>query len=126
MAADPVSDEIRALEERLLQLGVRHSPGELDRLLADDFSEFGSSGRVFDKPAIIRSLAAELGGGWRYSLEEFRVVLLAPSVALATYRLVGHEPPDEPRHALRSSIWTSQDGSWRLVFHQGTRSSAAG
>jgi hypothetical protein len=32
----------------------------------------------FDKRVIISSLARESGGLWRYSLEEFRVVLLAP------------------------------------------------
>jgi hypothetical protein len=37
------------LEERLLQPEIRHSPAELAKLLADEFVEFGSGGRVYSK-----------------------------------------------------------------------------
>ena len=118
-----LEDEIRALEERLLLPDVRTSPDELERLLADDFVEFGASGRAFDRAAIIRALATE--SGFHASISEFRVARLAAGVVLATYRLVADGSPAGRRHSLRSSIWVRRDdrpdGVWRLAFHQGTR-----
>jgi hypothetical protein len=119
----PLQTEIRALEERLLDPEVRHSPSELDRLLADHFREFGSSGRVFTKESMIASLTAE-SGAFDYELADFTVTLLAPTVALATYALIDVTSTNDPRRALRSSIWVQRDGSWRIVFHQGTQSSS--
>ena len=43
----------RELEERLLQPDVRSSAEEIAKLLADEFIEFGSSGRVFNKHHVI-------------------------------------------------------------------------
>jgi hypothetical protein len=40
---------------------VRASPDQVARLLADEFIEFGSSGRVFDKRQIIELLQQEQG-----------------------------------------------------------------
>ena len=110
---------IRALEEHLLRSDTRRSPEQLERLLADDFVEFGQSGRVWDKPSVIGMLASELGA-FAYSFEDFRVLLLAPTVALATYRIRDATPGAVPQQALRSSVWVDRDGSWQLTFHQGT------
>ena len=54
-----VEHALRELEERLLQPDVRRSPRALADLLADEFVEFGSSGRIFDKPQIIAALRDE-------------------------------------------------------------------
>ncbi len=59
LATREVSDEIRALEERLLTREARADREQLDSLIADDFFEFGSSGRVWDKAAVLRELPAE-------------------------------------------------------------------
>ena len=50
---------ILRLEERLLDSAVRRSPEAISALLADEFVEYGSSGRVFDKEQIIESLQGE-------------------------------------------------------------------
>ena len=50
---------LRELEERLLQPDVRRSPRAVADLLADEFVEFGSAGRIFDKPQIIAALRDE-------------------------------------------------------------------
>jgi hypothetical protein len=47
---------LRGLEEELLKPEVRRSADRLSHLLADEFVEFGSSGRIFDKRQIIESL----------------------------------------------------------------------
>jgi hypothetical protein len=97
---------------------VRNSPEAVSKLLADEFTEFGSSGRVFDKRAIIGSLRQE-AGDQQIAVEEFTVRKRAPSVVLVTYRsqLAGSQLP----HSLRSSIWKLIGGIWQMVFHQGTR-----
>ena len=44
-----LEERILALERKLLDPDVRASSQELDRLIADDFVEFGSSGRIWNK-----------------------------------------------------------------------------
>jgi hypothetical protein len=104
---------LRDLEERLLHPAVRASPEEVATLLADEFIEFGSSGRIYDKQQIIRLLQEEQGEA-QLTLAEFSARRLSADVALVTYRVL------ESR-TIRSSIWNFQEGRWRMVFHQGTK-----
>jgi hypothetical protein len=88
-------------------------------LLAEDFIEIGSSGRVYDRNAILAAVPGEDAFTW--SIEDFAVRLLAPEVALVTYRLsIRSAGAHDPRVTLRSSVWVHRDGRWVLVFHQGT------
>jgi hypothetical protein len=116
-------EQIRGLELSLLDPAIRGSARELDRLLADDFFEIGSSGRVFENKArIIVALAEE--SGFRFSMHDFETRALGEGIVLATYRVVAQTGDDEePRSSLRSSIWVRRE-SWQLVFHQGTRTAA--
>jgi hypothetical protein len=120
MQADPaLEDHLRQLEERLLQPIVRRSAGEVSELLAHEFIEFGSSGRIFEKQQIIASLQTE--PTVRRSLVDFNTSVLAPGIVLVTYRLIRQGTSDEPPiYSLRSSIWKLIDGRWQMVFHQGT------
>ena len=114
-----IKQHLRELEERLVQPEVRHSPEEVASLLADEFVEFGSSGRIYDKAEIIAELAAESSLSW--SLTDFKVLSIADGVVLVTYRAearLGSE--EQPKSSLRSSIWKMIDGRWQMVFHQGT------
>ena len=63
---------------------VRHSVAELDELLADDFTKFGRSGNVYDKQVVIGRIQKEETS--RMTLSDFKVVVLAPDIILATYR----------------------------------------
>jgi hypothetical protein len=115
---------LRHLEERLAQPQVRRSPEDLSQLLAEDFREFGSSGRVFNKQQIIQALQEQRP--CRLSLEDFQAVTLAPDVVLLTYRgCCQFQGSDTVLRSLRSSIWRKQNGSWQVVFHQGTPSAAS-
>jgi hypothetical protein len=120
MQANPLlEDHLRQLEERLLQTNVRKSAEEVSELLASEFIEFGSSGRIFDKQQIIASLQME--STVRRSLVDFKTWILAPAVVLVTYRAIRQGAPGEqPIYSLRSSIWRLIDGRWQMVFHQGT------
>lgn len=108
---------LQALEERLLQPAVRADRFALEALLAADFCEFGSSGRVFDPQAILTALLVERAPGDSPEVREFAAALLAPGVVLVTYHFVRSPGPS----SLRNSIWVSREGRWQMRFHQGTR-----
>jgi hypothetical protein len=94
-------------------------------LLAEEFVEIGSSGRVFDREEVIASATG--ARAFQSRLDEFGVRSLAPGVALTTYRLSAW--PESESHArvtLRSSVWVHRSGRWVLVFHQGTLAPGAG
>jgi hypothetical protein len=119
--ADKTSAHLRMLEESLLDSAVRHNGDRMRALLAEDFLEFGSSGRVWTRKSIIDLLATEVNF-LPPAIEEFQCSFLSDNVALVTYRTVRNDARTGERLAsLRSSIWTRQDGEWRMRFHQGTR-----
>jgi hypothetical protein len=116
---DAVERHLRELEESLLRSDVRKSARLLE-LLDDAFIEHGSSGRVYTKRDLVDTLMAETPVVQTTS--DFAVELLAPDVALVTYRIHRHSSP--PVHTLRSSVWRRREGRWTMVFHQGTVTAA--
>lgn len=111
------------LETRLLQPEVRSSEQTLLQLLAEDFVEFGASGIVWTRTAIIQVLAQE--PHTQRSLSDFKLTPLSADTALVTYRSHRHATSGAPAaHALRSSIWKLNQGNWQLLFHQGTPTAA--
>jgi hypothetical protein len=112
---------LQGLEEELLRPGIRHSRVELEARLAPDFAEIGTSGRVYDRASLVEALANEGDGPPMIHVRDFSVRLLAPDIALATYRSVLEDPAGgPPAVALRSSIWRRDGDAWRMAFHQGT------
>lgn len=106
------------LETKLLQASVRSDPVLVGALLSEQFRELGASGRVFSRSEILDALAAE--GAVQLSLTEFSAEALADGVVLVTYRSRREDARGTVREALRSSIWKSEAGQWRMIFHQGT------
>lgn len=109
-------DDLRTLEEKLLQPEFRRNRNAVAALLADEFREFGSSGRVWTKQQILDRLESE--PSFKAKMSDFRAAELASGVALITYRVTV-----EKRASLRSSIWIKRDGRWQMIFHQGTPTS---
>src|SRR5215468_9165023 len=120
MPPDPdLERHLRALEESHLRHDVRASPESMQALLAEEFVEFGSSGQVFDRAAVVASVSRQ--AAFQSRIDEFAVRLLAPGVALTTYRLSAWSESDTPpRVTLRSSVWVQRASRWVLIFHQGT------
>jgi len=115
-AAPTVEAQLRHLEEQLLLPKVRASAERVSALLADDFVEFGSSGKIFDKKQIMRLPRQERP--IKRSLSKFESTMLSDNVVLVKYCATRSSKP--PRHSLRSSIWRLSNGQWQMVFHQGT------
>lgn len=116
-----VTAHLRDLEQSLLKPAVRRNRARMLELLAEDFLEFGSSGRAWTRNTIIDLLAKETAFV-PPDIEEFQCALLAPELALVTYRTARFDEKTGERLAsLRSSLWTRATGEWRMRFHQGTR-----
>jgi hypothetical protein len=112
---------IKRLEMRLQLPSVRSSRKQLSHLLADDFLEFGSSGRTYDKPKVIAALVADPASELpRYAaLNKLRVTWLADDTVMLNYRSSMSQAGARIQ-ANRSSIWKHIDGRWQMLFHQGT------
>jgi hypothetical protein len=110
-----LKEHLRQLEKNLLTPEVRSSRVELKKLLADDFFEIGSSGRILYKDEVI----AEDGIGIvKMKLSDFEIHPISNDIVLATYRIFNEM---NNQHSLRSSIWKLNEGVWKMVFHQGTK-----
>ena len=105
------------LEEKLLKPEIRSSQTELSNLLADNFFEIGSSGRMLYKEKGI----GEKGIGLvKMTLSDFEIHPLSEEIILTTYRIYDEI---KNQHSLRSSIWKFKNGRWQMSFHQGTKTS---
>ncbi len=116
----PLAALLRKCEENLLDPAVRRDRARVADLLADDFVEFGASGKIWTRQEVINLLATE-----DYQppvIENFACFQIAPDVALVTYHAVRTDASEGARSiTLRSSIWSKGRSGWRMRFHQGTR-----
>jgi hypothetical protein len=112
--------QLRKCEETLLDPAICRDRARVAALLADDFVEFGASGKIWTREEILALLATE-----EYHppvIESFECVRIAPDVALATYQAVRTDTTTGERSVtLRSSIWSKGPWGWRMRFHQSTR-----
>ena len=109
------------LERRLMDPVFRNNREQVSALLAEDFREFGSSGRVWSRAAILDLLANEEA----YTapvVEDFAMQRISPETALVTYRtLRADAASDAPQVTLRSSLWVLRGNRWQVLFHQGAK-----
>lgn len=77
-------------------------------------------GQVFDRQAVIDSLSE--ASPWRtYDITDERLVRLSDDHAILVYTARAYRDEDEPAFtALMSSVYTRQDGTWRLALYQQT------
>jgi hypothetical protein len=111
-----LQDHLHSLEERLFHPDRAPDRAALFALLASDFREFCTSGRVRNRQQVIDLMSDATPRP--ATLHHYFVVPLSETSALATYRAT---TPSEISH--RSSIWTLREGQWQLLFHHGTTAS---
>jgi ribonuclease HI len=104
---------VESLERELLLPETRADLGRTGVLLHPDFTEIGSSGRIWTRDAVMMSLAEETSV--LPELEMLGADRLGETAVLLTYR-----SRDRSGTALRSSLWVHDGAQWRLRFHQGT------
>jgi len=114
-------DEILELEQSCLLPEVRADPARLAALIADDFLEFGSSGRTWNRATVLSEVPTQ--SGLEFELSDFEAVQLSEDLVHTRFRTALTEA-GSTRHALRSSLWVRRSGRWQMLFHQGTSCAA--
>lgn len=117
--SDALFDEIRTLEESLWQATSRFDNVLMDQVFAQDFFEFGRSGRTYARYEMLFEPADFQESAATIPLPEFRARHITDDVVQTTYvSEVVYDGGIERGN--RSSIWSRIDGAWKLRFHQGT------
>ncbi len=110
-------EQLQRLEEELWIEETRFDFEYMDRVLAEDFIEFGRSGRTYrreDTIAVPRQPIEAV-----FPLPDFSARLLSEDIAQVTYN--SHVTYDGVlEKGRRSSIWFRSPDGWILKFHQGT------
>ncbi|MFG2600261.1 DUF4440 domain-containing protein [Streptomyces sp. NPDC048462] len=103
-------------ELRLLDPAVRALPDAVTELLDPEFTEFGASGRRYDRTSILAITSAD-GEGTPVpaAATDMSGRLLAPGLVHLTF-----VTERDGRRVRRNSIWRRTGARWRLYFHQGT------
>jgi glyoxylase I family protein len=118
--AKAVAAELLHAEMLLLDPRVRRDRARVSTFLAEDFQEFGASGRAWSRDQILDLLETET-----YDppvVEDFACCRIDDKVILVTYRAVRAAGPTGSRQiTLRSSLWSKKSDKWLMRFHQGTR-----
>ena len=104
---------VESLERELLLPETRADLGRLGVLLHPDFTEIGSSGRLWTRDELMMEL--EESPDSTAELELLAADRLGDTAVLLTYR--SHSRAGT---VLRSSLWVLDGAQWRLRFHQGT------
>lgn len=111
-----IIDTLKKLEESLWNNETRFSKKHMNQILAEDFVEFGRSGRIYKREDTLA--VPENEALTEYHFENFQVRQIDENVFLVTY--VSRVMFDELEIANRSSLWLKTSGGWLLQFHQGT------
>ena len=114
-----VTNIIKELELSLLKPEVRSSKEALDKLLADDFTEFGTSGNKYTKADILERLPNTLERV-EYTVSDFSVETPSEDVAIATFKTERTTDGKDRVISQRSSHWRKIDSGWQMFFHEAT------
>ena len=117
-------DELRVLEESLWRDETRFDDELMGKLFAEDFCEFGRSGRRYSRQEMLlgQNGATEIHA--TLPLRDFCARYLSEDIVQVSY-------VSEVRYgartelANRSSIWSRHKNGWTLRFHQGTPTTQA-
>lgn len=116
---EDVLEEIRRLEESLWQAESRFDNALMDKTFAQDFFEFGRSGRTYSRAEMMFEEGSFGEIAATIPLPEFRARHITDDVVQTTYvSAVVYD--GKTLRGNRSSIWSRVDGTWQLSFHQGT------
>ncbi len=113
-----IEQKLKDLEKLLLKPDVRKSLKVLLKILADDFVEYGSSGKIFSNKEIINALQSETIQ--KLKLSNFKLRELGKNHYLVTYKGIKEEG-GQKYYSLRSSIWIKVKDEYQMIFHQGTK-----
>ena len=109
-----------AIREQFLNLEqtlMYYRKKDFEDLLAEDFCEFGSSGRIYDKEIQLSYVTEHGCDEIQFNIVDFEVIELTDCLVQARYKT---EHKQTGKKSLRSSLWRLENNQWRMFFHQGT------
>lgn len=109
-----IPEIIKGLEEKLLLPETRKDKIFLEKVLSEEFIEFGASGVRYDRAAVLAALENEPDSIGVCEIEQFACNILNDQLVHATYCIKSN------RSSLRSSMWRHSERGWQMLFHQGT------
>ncbi|MGR6127055.1 nuclear transport factor 2 family protein [Paenibacillus sp. SER-28] len=111
----------KELQEIILNLEkqlMHYRKEDFEKLLANDYIEYGSSGKKYNKSLQLIFLNNRAPLNYiPFMITNFKIKLLSSEFVHTTYCT---ESIDDGNRSLRSSIWKLNDGQWQMFFHQGT------
>ena len=96
---------------------TRNNKEFLDKVLHEDFMEYGKSGKVFYKKDILEDTNTVINAVFPF--ENLKVKNISDNTYLITY-VVTIKENNELIKTNRSSIWIGDSEFIQLIFHQGT------
>jgi hypothetical protein len=113
MTQAQLQEHLHSLEERLLHPDKETDRKDLTSLLASDFKEFCTSGRIFNLSQLNSALLTSAPRA--ATMSHFYATPLGETSALTTYHITTATSTSH-----HSSIWVLRDNRWQMLFHQGT------
>lgn len=114
-------DELLALEHRGWKSLCDGTGADFySRIMTEDAVMVLAHGYVLDRGAVIRSLND--APAWRrYEINDVRLIEIEEDRAILVYTARASRTGNEPEFvALMSSVYTRQNGEWRLILYQQT------
>ena len=126
-AAKPLTaleQTLTAAEHSFIDAAKKGDMAFFKRTLTDDFSFVSFDGQLYSRQEMIDQYS---DGGQNLQPYDMKVVPAGDSAAIVTYDVVLRVPPAEdqgppPRYQHISTVWTKQDGAWKMKFQQMTAS----
>lgn len=113
MTQPQLQEHLHALEERLLHPDREADRNDLIVLLAPEFKEFCTSGRIMNigqlRDVLVTSHPRPA------TMSHFYVTPLGEDAALTTYHIATANSSSN-----HSSVWVKRGDRWQMLFHQGT------
>ena len=115
-----VREEVIKMEKALLTREVRDSADKIRQFLSEDFKEIGAGGSYFGIKEVLASATNQ--DYWSAYPENWEFRQLSPEIAQVLYRVkIVRGSARETSYSLRTSIWRKEVGTWKMVYHQGTK-----
>jgi hypothetical protein len=120
----PVEQTLVSAETGFIDAAKKGDVAFFKRTLTDDFSFVSYDGQLYSRQEMIDQFK---DAGQNFQPYDMKVVPAGDTVAIVTYDVVLRVPPAQdqgppPRYQHISTVWTKQDGAWKMKFQQMTAS----
>lgn len=115
-----IASTIKELELSLLTPETRSSREALDKLLADDFTELGTSGNHYTKADILQRLPSNTKEV-NYVVTDFSVETPTPDTVVARFTTERTIDGSDKVVSKRASHWRKTEHGWQMFYHEANK-----